>query len=89
MDSIALGEVKGQLNTIMALLASQHEATNRRIDDFRSSIEGRLTGHADRIATLEKNERNTAIKTASVGAIAGAASSAAMTALLQLIKHGP
>lgn len=77
-----LAEVKGQLTQIATQLSLSTDATNRRIDDLRHSVEGRLGGHEKRIGDLERNERGTAIKVA--GIAAGA--SALVSGLAQLLK---
>lgn len=68
----ALGEVRGQLTSITLLLQSQHESTNRRMDDLQKSLDKRFDTVEDRIGTLEQNERATAIKAATAGAGAAA-----------------
>ena len=67
-----LEAMKLQLTGINTLLQSQHASTNQRIDDLRHSIEGRMNGHEGRIGTLERNERGTAIRTATVSALTSA-----------------
>jgi hypothetical protein len=73
-----LAEVKGQLQQISQQLHMNSEATNRRIDDLRHSVEGRLAGHESRLGTLERNERGTAIRVAGIAAGASALVSAAV-----------
>lgn len=71
-----LGEVKGQLTAMTQLMLANHQSTNQRIDDLKDSINTRLNGHEGRIGTLEKNERNTAIKAGTAGALAGSLAAA-------------
>lgn len=82
-----LGEVKGQLQLIATLIHNQHQATNQRIDDLRTSVEGRFTGLEDRLSTLEKNERSTALRTASMSALGGALGGAIVNAALKTLGH--
>ena len=87
----AMAEVRGQLNTIMALLASQHEATTQRINDMQANIGSRLQGIENRLSTVEGHERGTAIRTASIGAGAGGVVAAGVELaryLLNLKGHG-
>lgn len=84
-----LADVKGQLSAVMTMLttqheatklliASQHDATNQRIDDLRTSMgiqhaatEKRIDGLSGRVTVLEGNERSTALKAAGVSALTG------------------
>lgn len=87
----AMAEVRGQLNTIMALLHSQHEATGRRIDDMRANIDTRLQGIDNRLSVVEGHERGTAIRTAGIGATSGGLVAAGVELaryLLNLKGHG-
>jgi type II secretory pathway component PulM len=68
----ALGQVQGQLEGIANLIKESSAATNRRIDDLSASMNRSLTDHGKRITRLEDNERSTAIKSAAIGAAAGA-----------------
>jgi hypothetical protein len=81
----AVSEVKGQLLGIQAMLQQNHDSTNQRIDDLRHSVESRMKGVEDRVSTLEKNERGTAVK-AGVAAAIGGVLVAAGTAAIRLIK---
>lgn len=78
---VELGTIKGQLNTMMTMLQQNHADTNRRIDDLRHAQETRTAGVESRVATLEKNERGTAIKAAAAGATSGFIAAAAIAAL--------
>ncbi len=73
-----LGEVKGQLAIIIQMIQHNHNATHQRIDDLRHTMEGRFTGVDSRLTVLEKNERGTALRTATVGAVAAALVSAGL-----------
>ena len=78
-----LQTVNAQHVSTREMLTQQHESTNRRIDDLRTSmtqrneaIEKRIDGTNSRVGTLEQNERATAIKAATVGAFSGAVTGA-------------
>ncbi|MFI5447744.1 hypothetical protein [Polaromonas sp. UC242_47] len=76
-----MGEVQGQLKLMMQVIQSNHDSTHQRINDFRHAIEGRLTGVEARVGVIEKNERGTAMRVASGGALAGAVVAAAIEAI--------
>lgn len=78
-----IGKLEGQLAVMTQLMQQHHESTHQRINDFRHAIEGRIDGVDARVMRLESNERNTAIKVASGGALSGALA----TAALKLIEH--
>jgi chromosome segregation ATPase len=78
---VELGTIKGQLNTMMTMLQQNHADTNRRIDDLRHAQEARTLGVENRVSTLEKNERGTAIKAAAAGAASGFIAAAAIAAI--------
>jgi cystathionine beta-lyase/cystathionine gamma-synthase len=82
---VELGEIKGQLKLMTQMLQQNHDSTNQRIDDLRHSTEARTKGLEDRVGTLEKNERGTAVK-AGVAAAIGGVIVAAGTAAIRLIK---
>ena len=86
---VELGTIKGQLNTMMTMLQQNHADTNRRIDDLRHAQETRTAGVESRVATLEKNERGTAIKAGVAGAVSGAIGAAGLVALKILTHTGP
>lgn len=77
---VELAAVKGQLTAMTQMLMLNHQATDKRIDDLRHAVENRFSGVEGRVHTLESNERSTAIKTAGLGAFAGALVSAAIAA---------
>lgn len=79
---VELAEVKGQLKLMTQMMQQNHESTHQRINDFRHAIEGRLSGVETRVATIEKNERGTALRGASSGALAGTV----MTACIEGLK---
>lgn len=83
---VELGTIKGQLNTMMTMLQQNHADTNRRIDDLRHAQEARTAGVESRVATLEKNERGTAIKAGTAGAVAGTLSAIVVAATVAAIK---
>ena len=67
-----LAEVKWQLASISLLIQNCLSATHQRIDDLRKTVEDRFTGIEERLGRVEENERKTAMRAASVGALAGA-----------------
>lgn len=77
-----LAEVKGQLANITLLIQISQSSTHQRIDDLRQAMEGRFEGIEQRLASVEANERSTAVKASAVGAV----SSAVVTAVVQLLK---
>ena len=90
---VQLGEVQGQLKMMTAMIQQNHESTHQRINDFRHAIEGRIDGVEGRIdgvesrlATIDKNERGTALRGAGGGAMAAAIVAGAIEAL-KLIVH--
>ncbi len=85
---VELGTIKGQLNTMMTMLQQNHADTNRRIDDLRHAQESRTKGVEDRVSTLEKNERGTAIKAGVAGAMTGGIATAALVAIKIMAKVG-
>lgn len=66
---VELAEVKGLLKAQMQLAQQNHEATHQRINDFRHAVEGRLDSLENRVVVLEKNERSTAVKSATASAV--------------------
>jgi len=85
---VELAEVKGQLGVIVQMIQHNHEATHQRIEDLRHTVESRFKGVDDRIGALERNERDTALRTAGVGALSGVMGSGLLQALLVLLKRG-
>lgn len=89
------GEVQGQLKLVALMIQHGQESTNKRIDDFRQSIEGRLNsvevridGVEVRMETIASNERGTALRGAGGGAVSAAIVAGAIEAL-KLIVHRP
>lgn len=80
---VQLAEVKGQLGLMMQVMHQNHNTTGQRIDDFRHAIETRVQGVETRLETLEKNERGTALRGASSGAVSGAV----VSGTVALIQH--
>jgi len=78
---VELAEVKGQLKLMTQMMQQNHDSTHQRINDFRHAIEGRLSGVEARLNTVEKNERGTALRGASSGALAGSVVAASIEAL--------
>ncbi len=78
---VEMGQVKGQLTAMTALLQQNHAATQTRIEDLSKSVGVRFDGLEKRLTTLEGNERGTAIRAAGTGALAGAIVSAALVAI--------
>lgn len=82
-----------QHESTQELLNHHHESTNRRIDDLRAAMthqaaatDKRIDGVSGRVSVLEANERATAMKAASVGALMGGGMAAMIAALK--IKFG-
>lgn len=84
---VQMAEVKGQLTTITAMIQANHEATHQRIDDLRHTVESRFQGVDERIGALESNERDTALRTAGVGAVTGVLGGVLVQAGLALLKR--
>lgn len=78
---VEMGQVKGQLTAMTALLQQNHTATQTRIEDLSKSVGVRFDGLEKRLATLEENERGTAIRAAGTGALAGAIVAAGLAAI--------
>lgn len=76
-----LGQVKGQLTLITQLMQQHHDATHQRINDLSKAMDTRFTGVEERLSTLERNERGTAMRTAGVAAVSGAIVSAGLAML--------
>lgn len=88
-----LGEVQGQLKLMTQMIQQNHESTHQRINDFRHAIEGRIDGVEEkiksveqRVDTIDKNERGTALRAAGGGAVSAAIVTGAIEAL-KLIVH--
>ncbi|MFT4191649.1 MAG: hypothetical protein QM617_09035 [Comamonas sp.] len=79
---VQLAKLEGQLTSVMQLMQQNHDSTHQRINDMRHAIEGRMTGVEARVGTLEKNERATALRGASGGALSGAM----VGGLIELVK---
>lgn len=79
---LQLGQVQGQLLGLTQMIQSQHDSTNKRLDDFRHSVEDRLNNVEDRVTTVEGHERGTALRAAGSGAMA----SAIITAVIEGLK---
>ena len=86
---VQLAAVKGQLETITLMMGNHHDATHQRINDMQRFNETRFDGIDGRIGTLEKNERDTALRTASIASLAGAVSSAIVAAGMAMLKIPP
>lgn len=85
---VELAEVKGQLGVIVRMIQHNHDSTHLRIEDLRHTVESRFKGVDERIGALERNERDTALRTAGVGALSGVIGSSLVQALLVLLKRG-
>jgi hypothetical protein len=86
-----LGQVKGQLQMMTAMIQQNHESTHQRINDFRHAIEGRIDSVEARIGavegridTVDKNERGTALRAAGAGGVSAAIVAGAIEALKML-----
>ena len=84
---VQLGEVQGQLKLMTQMIQQNHESTHQRINDVRHAIKGRLSGVETRVATIEKNERGTALRGAGSGALSGAIMGACIEALKHLMSR--
>lgn len=84
---VQLAEVKGQLGLMMQVMQQNHDTTQTRIDDFRHAIETRVESVETRLETLEKNERGTALRGASSGAMGGAVASAGVALIQHLLTR--
>ena len=84
---VELGQVKGQLTALTDMIRQNHQATQTRIDDHSKAVGVRFDGLEKRLATLETNERGTAIRAAGTGALAGAIVAAMMAAIRSGIGH--
>lgn len=76
-----LGQVKGQLTLIIQLMQQHHDSTHQRINDMSKAMDTRFIGVEQRVSTLERNERGTAVRTAAVGALSGAIVTAGLAML--------
>lgn len=84
---VELGQVKGQLTLLLQMMQNNHDSTNKRIDDMRHAVEGRLEGVEGRVSVLEKNERGTAVRSAASGAASALIVSASLAAIKGLTGH--
>ncbi|MBK1683424.1 hypothetical protein [Rhodoferax fermentans] len=78
---VEMGQVKGQLTAMTALLQQNHLATQTRIEDLSKSVGVQFDDVKSRLTTLEANERGTAIRAAGTGALAGAIVAAGIAAM--------
>ncbi|ARV17375.1 hypothetical protein AEP_00413 [Curvibacter sp. AEP1-3] len=81
---IAMGKLEGQLAAMTNLMQQNHQATQTRIEDLSKAVGVRFDGIEKRLATLEQNERGTAIRAAGTGALAGAIVAAGLQAMRAL-----
>lgn len=84
---VQLAEVKGQLGLMMQVIQQNHDTTQTRIEDFRHSTETRFESMETRLETLEKNERGTALRGASSGALSGAVVSGTVAVIQHLLTR--
>lgn len=82
-----IASMEAKIDMLMDLVEKGQQDTHRRIDDLRHAFEKRLETNESRIATLEANERQTAIKAAAFGAASSAATTVFMDLLKGLFKH--
>jgi hypothetical protein len=78
---IAMGKLEGQLAAMTTLMQQNHIATQTRIEDLSKSVGVRFDGIEKRLATLEQNERGTAMRAAGTGALSGAIVAAGIAAM--------
>ena len=83
-----LGKLDGQMQMLMSVMQSNNASTHQRIDDMRAAIAGQLDSVEKRLGTLEANERSTAVKASSAGAIAGVIAAAGVAALKGVLGVG-
>ena len=81
---MAMGKLEGQLAAMTALMQQNHQATQTRIEDLSKSVGVRFDGIEKRLATLEQNERGTAMRAAGTGALSGAIVAAGIAAMKYL-----
>lgn len=84
---IAMGKLEGQLAAMTNLMQQNHQATQTRIEDLSKAVGVRFDGIEKRLATLEQNERGTAIRAAGTGALAGAIVAAGIAAMRNGLGH--
>jgi len=77
-----LGEILGELRGIRSQMESNQEATNRRIDDLKASVDTRINGLTDRVEVVEAGQAKLLTKTASLGGVAGGL----VSGVIELIK---
>lgn len=82
-----LGEVKGQLNLLSQMIATNHVATHQRIDDLRQAIGQRVDNVEDRVKVLESNERSTAVRVGGIAATSSAVVAAGIEIARRLVGH--
>ena len=78
---IAMGKLEGQLAAMTTLMQQNHLSTQTRIEDLSKSVGVRFDGIENRLATLEQNERGTAMRAAGSGALSGAIVAAGIAAM--------
>jgi hypothetical protein len=81
---LALGKLEGQLAAMTTLMQQNHSATQTRFEDLSKSFGARFDGIEKRLATLEQNERGTAMRAAGTGAVSGAIVAAGIAAMKYL-----
>ena len=84
---MAMGKLEGQLATMTTLMQQHHAATQTRIEDLSKSVGVRFDGIEKHLATLEQNERGTAMRAAGTGALSGAIVAAGIAAMKFLGNH--
>jgi len=77
-----LGEILGELRGMRSEMRSNHEATNRRIDDLKASVDTQISGLTDRVEVLEAGHTKLLSKTAGLGGVAGGL----VSGVIELIK---
>lgn len=87
LDNVrALTAVATELKGMRDLLTQHMASSDRRMDDIKAAIDGQIEGHETRIHRLENNERNTAIRSAAMGA-AGGGLTALLTEVVRAALH--
>jgi hypothetical protein len=83
-----MAAVATELHGLQTVLKLHMDTSNRRMDDLKDSIDTQLKNHGDRIATLEKNERDTAIRAATAGAAGGGLAAVLIEVVRNVMQHG-
>ena len=78
-----LGEIRGELKGINAMIAANHTSVNQRLEDMQKSNDQRLDGIEARVEHVEAEQKAIIWKVAGWSSLGGAI----VTAGVELIKH--